>query len=367
MPRPDEATTMKNLEAWLAGRLPQASNLKVSPLEITGGGGYSAEMFMVRADYDGAAGKQCRAMVVRRQASVELFLDADLRRQGQILKALNEHSQIPVPGFVGVDMNPAIIGEPFLVMDLVEGQVIGQNPNYNVSGWLADLSPAERGLRWKNAIEAFAQLHQLDWQRGFEFLNKPERGNSGFEQFFSWFSQWHDWTAAGREQPIADAAMAYLKNNKPTTTRTCVLWGDPHQSNVIFRKDGAVAALIDWELVALGVPEIDLAFWLYFDEMWGSMSGQTRLPGLPDREAVIAIYENAAGHPVQHLDYFDILASLRFVNIIRKCVDRLIAAGKMQPNTKAGTHNMWTQHLARLMNLPEPELDGDFFAFLQLM
>jgi aminoglycoside phosphotransferase (APT) family kinase protein len=298
---------------------------------------------------------------------VELFLDADLRRQGQILDALNTHSDIPVPGFVGVEMNASLIGEPFLVMALVEGQVIGQNPNYNESGWLADLPPQQRAIRWHSAIEAFAQLHQLNWQQGFEFLNRPERGNNGFDQFFYWFSEWHDWTASGREQMIADSAMAYLKANKPDMLRTCVLWGDPHQSNVIFNHDGSVAALIDWELVSLGTPEIDLAFWLYFDEMWGPMSGQQRLPGLPNRQEVIAIYEKAANYRVQHLEYFEVLAGLRFVNIIRKCVDRLIAAGMMKPDTKAGTHNMWTQHLARLLGMEQPELDPDFFEFLKLM
>ena len=67
------------------------------------------------------------------------------------------------------------------------------------------------------------------------------------------------------------------------------------------------------------------------------------------------------------MEYFEILASLRFVNIIRKCVDRLVVAGKLAPNTKAGTHNMWTQHLARLLGIDEPELDPDFYTFLACM
>lgn len=367
MTRPDEETTLRNLEHWLSQTLPGASNLTVAPLNVKGGGGYSAEMFMLAVHFTDGSGAQYKELVVRRQSSVELFLDASLKRQGQILQALNAHTKIPVPEYIGVEMNPSLIGEPFLVMERVEGRVIVQNPNYNLEGWVADLTAQQRATHWKNAIEAFAELHQVDWQQGFHFLNQHARGSNGFDQFFAWFEDWHTWSAAGRKQPVADLAMDYLQRNKPTMEKTCVLWGDPHQSNIIFDQNGSVAALIDWELGSLGTPELDLAFWLYFDEMWGAMSGIERLEGLPNRNQVISIYENAAGYRVNHIDYFEILASLRFVNIIRKCVDRSVTLGKIPPTTTAGTHNMWTQHLARLMGVTEPELNPDFYAFLQSM
>lgn len=367
MTRPNEITTLKNLQVWLTSSLPHASNLKVSPLNIEGGGGYSAEMFMIAVDFDSSLGQQHKEIVIRRQSRVELFLDADLERQGKIIKALNTHTSIPVPEFIGVEMDPKIIGEPFLAMSRVDGNVVVQNPNYNQEGWLAELQPEQRATHWKCAIEAFAELHKIDWQKGFQFLNKPEYGANGFDQFFGWFEAWHIWTAENRSQPIADSALSYLKSNKPTIEKTCVLWGDPHQSNIIFNPNGSVAALIDWELGSLGTPEIDLAFWLYFDEMWGPMSGVKRLKGLPDRNQVIAIYEEAAGYQVKNIEYFEVLASLRFVNIIRKCVDRLISEGKIPATTSAATHNIWTQHLARLIGEPEPQLTPDFYTFLQSM
>src|SRR3546814_11593360 len=95
----------------------------------------------------------------------------------------------------------------------------------------------------------------------------------------------------------------------------------------MFRPDGTVAALIDWELAALGPPEIDLAWWLYFDELFSITFGVKRLEGLPDRAETIAIYEKAAGRPVRDMDYYDILPGLRLGIVAIRQTDRPIAIG----------------------------------------
>ena len=51
----------------------------------------------------------------------------------------------------------------------------------------------------------------------------------------------------GRPLPIVDTAMRWVLENRPKDTDTCVLWGDPTPSNTMWRPDGSVAALIDWE------------------------------------------------------------------------------------------------------------------------
>src|SRR3546814_8605139 len=44
---------------------------------------------------------------------------------------------------------PSILGASFLVMGKVDGRAATQKPNYNVEGWLVDLSPEERGDVWR--------------------------------------------------------------------------------------------------------------------------------------------------------------------------------------------------------------------------
>src|SRR3546814_13859131 len=78
----------------------------------------------------------------------------------------------PGPAWIGMEQDPSILGAPFLVMGKVDGRAATQKPNYNVEGWLVDLSPEERGDVWRNAIHAFAKLHRIEWRDGFEFLNQ---------------------------------------------------------------------------------------------------------------------------------------------------------------------------------------------------
>lgn len=362
------ASTLQRLENWLAQKIPGASQLKVSPLDAESGGGFSAEIFFVRADYETESGTQSKELVVRRELNTyPLFLDGDLRLQGRMLAALNQYSDIPVPEFIGMEMDKTLLGAPFLVMGRVHGEVIKQHPNYNIAGWLTGLTPRQRLQAWTNAIEAFAKLHQLNWHNGFAFLDNPARGQPGLDQYLNWFAEWHRWTAQGREQPVADAALAYVLGNRPQHSAINVLWGDPHQSNVMFNADATVAALIDWELAALGPGEIDLAYWLYFDEHWSDLCGVQRLQGLPDRASAIAIYESAVGRRVENLAYYAVIASLRMVNVARRTVDRQIGLGRIKADSTAGVNNIWTLHLARLMGMDVPEIGGDFHAFMAAM
>src|SRR3546814_11782936 len=60
----------------------------------------------------------------------------------------------------------------------------------------------------------------------------------------------------------------YILQNKPAQAPVNVLWGDATPSNVMFDDEGKVKALIDWELATLGPAELDLAWWLYFDDLF---------------------------------------------------------------------------------------------------
>src|SRR3546814_13918684 len=90
------------------------------------------------------------------------------------MAALDARGDFPGPAWIGMEQDPSILGAPFLVMGKVDGRAATQKPNYNVDGWLVDLSPEERGDVWRHAIHAFAKLHRIDWRDGFEFLNQPE-------------------------------------------------------------------------------------------------------------------------------------------------------------------------------------------------
>ena len=171
-------------------------------------------------------------------------------------------------------------------MGRVEGQSASQKPNYNLAGWLTEFTPAQRRATWANGITAFAKLHAIDWP-GWLHLSQPaELGAPGIDQYLAALKEWHGVAGQGRDMPIADAALEYVLTRRPADADVCVLWGDPTPSNTMFNPDGTVAALIDWELAALGPPELDLAWWLYFDDLFrppfwrdtaGRLAGSRRL------------------------------------------------------------------------------------------
>ena len=157
----DEVQT--RLREWLEVKVDGWSNVRLRPLEVSLGSGFSAEIFFVDVDYDDASGAQTRTLVVRRQPTdLEVVLGSSLELQGRMMAALDRLKLAPVPDWIGMELDPAVLGNPFLIMGRVDGQSATQNPNYNSTGWIADMTPEQRGVSWKNASEAFAQLSKID-------------------------------------------------------------------------------------------------------------------------------------------------------------------------------------------------------------
>ena len=357
------------LRDWLEANVAGWSNVRLRPLEVALGSGFSAEIFFVDVEYDDAAGAQSRTLVVRRQPTdLEVVLGSSLELQGRMMAGLDRLKLAPVPDWIGMELDPALLGNPFLIMGRVEGQSATQNPNYNSTGWIADMTPAQRGATWKNAIEAFAQLSKIDWQAdGFAFLARAEWGKPGLDQYLGHIEAWYQGCRKDRVMPTVDAAIAYIRVHEPKDTPVNVLWGDSTPSNVMFLADGSVSGLIDWELAAMGPSELDLAWWLYFDDLFSRRFGVARLAGLPTRDESIAIWEAATGRKAQHLDYYDVVVALRMALVVVGAFDRQVGVGNIPAENKSLNANFMTLYLAERLGMELPELGPDFYAFMSNM
>jgi aminoglycoside phosphotransferase (APT) family kinase protein len=284
------------------------------------------------------------------------------------MAALDRLKVTPVPEWIGMELDPAVLEMPFLVMGRVEGQSATQRPNYNSEGWLAAMSPAQRSQSWRNALEAFAQMSRIDWQSdGFGFLANASWGEPGLDQYLGHLEAWYRGCRKDRPMRYVDAAMDYIRANQPTGTPVNVLWGDSTPSNVMFAPGGSVNALIDWELAALGPSELDLAWWLYFDDLFSRRFGVARLEGLPSRAESIAIWEAAAGRKAQHLDYYDVVVALRMALVVVGAFDRQVGIGNISADNKSLDANFMTLYLAERLDMELPELGPDFYAFMKNM
>lgn len=362
----DAKTVHDRLTAWLERTKPSWQGLTVAPMDVVLGSGFSAEIFFVDVEYDEGGQHHRRTLVVRRQPQTfEVVFESDLKLQANMMAALDARGDLPVPSWVGMEDDPSILGAPFLVMGRVEGQAATQRPNYNVEGWLTALTPDERMMFFRNALTALARLHAIDWRDGFTFLDRPDRGAPGLDQYLGYLKDWHAARGQGRPLPIVDTAMRWVLENRPKDTDTCVLWGDPTPSNTMWRPDGSVAALIDWELAALGPRELDLAWWLYFDDLFSRRFGVTRLEGLPTRDETVAIYEAAAGRKVGNLDYYDIVVALRMALVAVGAFDRQVSLGNIPETNTSADNNLMTLYIAEKLGLPLPELGADFRDFMR--
>lgn len=361
---PDRITVQ--LQDWLATQKPDWRDIVVKPLNVTLGAGFSADIFFVEVDYVEAGEARGQTLVVRRQPTdLEVVFGSSLALQGKMMAALDARGDLPVPPWIGMHLESDILGLPFLVMGKVEGECAKQKPNYNLEGWLVEMTPAQRGQAFANAIAAFGSMARIDWHDGFEFLALPDLGKPGLDQYVGALEAWHKAAGKGRAMPIVDAAMTYVRDNMPDDAGVNVLWGDPTPSNVMFAPDGGVNALIDWELAALGPAELDLAWWLYFDDLFGRRFGVTRLEGLPSRDETIAFWEAASGQTARHLDYYDIVAALRMALVAVGAFDRQVGIGNIPATNKSLNDNFMTQYLAEKLGLPLPEFGPDFVAFMK--
>ena len=359
----------ERLRDWLEANVDGWRDVRIEPLEVTTGSGFSAQIFFVDVEYTSPNGPQSKTLVVRRQPQDhEVVFGSSLELQGQMIAALDALGSIPVPEWIGMELDPTVLEMPFIVMGRVDGHAATQNPNYNKAGWLYDMSPDQRAATWRNAVEAYAGMAQIDWQEnGFGFMARPDWGAPGLDQYLGYIEAWYNACRKNRDMPYVDAAMDYIRKHQPTDTPVNVLWGDSTPSNVMFAQDGRVNALIDWELAALGPAELDLAWWLYFDDLFSRRFGVERLEGLPTRDETVAIWEAANGRKADHLEYYDVVVALRMALVVVGAFDRQVAMGNIPSTNKSLNANFMTLYLAERLGMDLPELGPDFYAFMSNM
>jgi aminoglycoside phosphotransferase (APT) family kinase protein len=314
----DPDQTVVSLRTWLtevAGR----SGVVVDQLEIPGGTGFSNETILFDATWDEAGEPVVHHLVARiAPQAYTVFLEANFETQFRVMDALARHTDMPVPEMLWFEPDPSWFGSPFWIMARVEGIAPTDAPHYSVEGWLRDASPDEQARVWWNGIAALAAVHRLDWRAlGLDRLDDPARGEPALEQQLTYYAESLEWAEQGTPHPGARAALERLRANRPTSDaeHVTITWGDARLANQMFR-DGEVVAVLDWEMVALGDPRIDLGWWLFCDEVLTRGAGQERLPGFPSRAETVARWEELTGRDGRDLHWFLVFAALRFTVVM---------------------------------------------------
>ncbi len=327
--------TRDQLTGWLARRLPGGARPELSTLEIPQGAGHSNETVLFDVSWRDDGARRSQRLVARiRPSGRGVFPEYDMRLQYRCMDVLRRRTDVPVPHVLWFEDDASVLGQPFYVMERVDGLVPSDNPPFGVAGWLAEASREDQARLWRRSLGVLVRLHALDWRGiGLDVLDRPQYGPTGFDQQLGFYAEYLPWAKAGTDQPLLDDTFAWLRAQKPGDLGPAVLtWGDARISNMMYR-DFTPVAVLDWEMACVGAPEVDLAWFWFLNWFLTAGLGIENLPGFPDRDGTAAIYEEIAGRPVRHLDYFEVWAAFRF-GVIMVAIDEVMRrAGIDMPPT----------------------------------
>ena len=144
-------------------------------------------------------------------------------------------------------------------------------------------------------------------------------GSSGFSEVLDGVRAEYAWACDGNDHPIVDRLWEWLDSNLPTAPPTGLSWGDARVGNIMFDKDFQVVVVMDWELVSLGTPIMDLGWWLFFDDVHCEV--HPRLEGLGDRRETIERWEQGTGLSADGVEWFEILAAVRLTTLVIRAMN----------------------------------------------
>ncbi len=354
MPGPRERdleATRARLAGWLRGRLPGAERVELSPLAGPANTGFSSDTLLFDCTWTACGAPRREHLVARLEPrGFNVFPRYDVAVQFRVMERLAA-TDVPVPAMRWLEQDAAVLGAPFYVMDRVEGVVPSDSPPYHAGGWVAELGPEERERLWWSGLEAMARIHRLDWRAlGFGFLDEPQRGATPLAQQLHFYDEYFAWAVEDPARyPRIRRALAWLRERAPRDEPVALCWGDSRLSNQIFRGLECVA-VIDWEMVRLGNPLQDVAWWLAIDRCLSEGIGLARLPGLPGAEASAARWAAWTGLSTAALPYYEVLGLAKFSVILARVGLQMKHYGVMPPDASFDVDNLASQTLERVLD-----------------
>ncbi|MFE9249231.1 phosphotransferase family protein [Streptomyces sp. NPDC007088] len=249
--------------------------------------------------------------VVRRPPLGHVLATAhDMHREHRVMTALAD-TAVPVPRTLLLCEDTEVLGAPFYVMDFVDGTP------YRTAGQLGALGPERTRATVLSLVDTLVDLHAVDPRAaGLGDFGRPE----GFldRQVRRWGKQ----LAASRSRELAgvDALQEGLSARLPASPAPTVVHGDFRLDNVLVGGDGAITAVLDWEMSTLGDPLTDLGLLSMYSvplELPGSpISTSAAAPGHPSPAELIERYAARSGRDVSAVSWYTAFAWFKLAVIL---------------------------------------------------
>jgi aminoglycoside phosphotransferase (APT) family kinase protein len=328
----DPAELRARLERWLAARLAGA---QITSLASPSTSGMSSETLVFEVRFRDAGAERTESFVARLAPDprdVPVFPVYDLEVQFRLMRLVGERSRVPVPRVRWLELDPGPLGSAFFVMERVAGRVPPDIMPYNLGSWLSQAGADEQRRLQDATVAVLAELHAID-PRDFAFLELPVPGATSFARHLESQRRYYAWMRGPRRHPLLERAFAWLERHRPADEGPAVVsWGDSRIGNVLY--DGfEPAAVLDWEMAALGPRGLDLGWLVFMHEFFEGIArlfGQPGMPGFLRREDVAACYERLSGHAVPDLAFYEVYAALRHGIVMARIHARRVHFGEAE-------------------------------------
>jgi aminoglycoside phosphotransferase (APT) family kinase protein len=231
----------------------------------------------------------------------------DVAREARLQLALREAGFARLPTILAVCDDDDVLGVHFYVMSYLHGLVVTEElpPGLEEEG-------ARRALA-DDLVDGLVEIHAADVTRpGLAAFSRP--GSYNERQVRRFTQLWE--INRTREVPRVEEVGAWLTAHVPEPLPPTVVHGDFRLGNTMVLPDDPtrVAAVLDWEMGAIGDPRADVGYLLAtYSEPGGppnplGTSPVTALPGFPSRDELVERYVRSSGRDVAPLHWFEALA-----------------------------------------------------------
>ena len=322
---------LRQLNAW-PGLASVPGEGRVTNIEPLPGGAQNLLFTLRRAD-----GTE---LVLRRPGKhVRDDAAATFLREARVLGALSG-TRVPHPRLYAHSVDVDVIGVPFCIMEKIDGFT----PRGKLPGKYGT-DPTWRRAMALDLVDGAARLAEVNpREAGLDDLSKTdgwlERQIARYTRMLHGYRDNAEYIAA--ESPHVDAIHDWLGANQPKDFRVGIVHGDLQFANVMFDHEApCLAAIVDWEMAALGDPLVDLAWiltaWREEGDPPGSEPYIQPWSGIPSRAELVEHYGELTGRDTGDFPWFQVLAHFRLAALLEGSYFRALN-GKMDRKMGEGLH-----------------------------
>ncbi|MGY5858565.1 MAG: phosphotransferase [Candidatus Thorarchaeota archaeon] len=294
--------------AYLMKVHPERKNMKILNLQnITSG--WETEIESFDLEWSSDEGKVSQGLIVRIYPGKSAAQKAE--KEYRVMKQLRD-IKYPIPTVHLVETDESVIGNPFMIMDRIDGGTLDEHMNRS----------NETRAYWEKVFcQLFVDLHRADWKTVVtaDEIRKAEDPFYITKTLLSIYRSVLEETNTLEFLPIIEWMNDRVENVPCGTPST--IHGDFHGFNILLDED-EVPFVIDWGAMRVSDSRYDLAWTLLLYASYG---------GMDYRDSIFHIYEEVKGASVVQIEFFEVFACLRRLHDITVSVSAGAAEQGMRP------------------------------------